>query len=182
MSEATLSYHWSRDEFVRAWKAKVFDHRVELIEGEVWPVVIGDWHGEMSFQVAAALRHPTVRVSGATLPSEDSLPDPDCWVRRISAEPVGTVGSDLSIWDPADVLLVVEVSNETVLQDLSKKAKLYSRAGYPVYWVVTHEVVYEHTEPASTGYRVRTEYRPGDRIPLRYADTDLTVSELLDIR
>lgn len=34
-------------EIVReAWEAGAFDHRVELVEGEVWPVVIGDWHGE----------------------------------------------------------------------------------------------------------------------------------------
>jgi hypothetical protein len=42
---SALRYRFSRDEFVRAWEAAAFDHRVALIEGEVWPVAIGDWHG-----------------------------------------------------------------------------------------------------------------------------------------
>jgi hypothetical protein len=48
-----------------------------------------------------------------------------------------------------------------------------------VYWVVTKDVVFEHTEPTPTGYRTRTEYRPGDRIPVRYAETTLAVDDLL---
>jgi Uma2 family endonuclease len=43
------------------------------------------------------------------------------------------------------VLLVVEVADETLIQDLNVKAKLYGQAGYPVYWVVTQEAIYEHT-------------------------------------
>jgi hypothetical protein len=45
------------------------------------------------------------------------------------------------------VLLVVEVSDDTMLHDLQIKTKLYGNAGYPVYWVVTMEAIYEHTEP-----------------------------------
>ncbi|HEX3197225.1 MAG TPA: hypothetical protein VHR39_06670, partial [Propionibacteriaceae bacterium] len=29
-----------------------FDQRVELIEGDVWPVVIGDWHGMVGKVIA----------------------------------------------------------------------------------------------------------------------------------
>jgi Putative restriction endonuclease len=175
-------YRWSRDEFLRAWEAGVFEHRVELIDGEIWPVVIGSWHGDAVGELTALLRRPAVRVTTATLPTGESLPDPDCWVRRAEAEPIGKVGSKLSIWAPADVLLVVEVADETTIQDLNTKARLYGRAGYPVYWVVTQEGVYEHTEPTSAGYRTRVEYRRGDRIPLRYAGTDLTVEDLIDPR
>ncbi|QIS21793.1 Uma2 family endonuclease [Nocardia terpenica] len=181
MSEATLSYHWSRDEFVRAWKAGVFDHRVELVEGEIWPVVIGDWHGGTVGEIIGMLRHPGVRVMTSTLAAGDSLPDPDCWVKRIDAEPAGSVGARLSIWKPEDVLLVVEVSDETVMQDLTIKQKMYGRTGYPVYWVVTQDVIYEHTEPTQDGYRRRTEYRPGDRIPIPYANADIAVGELLEL-
>ncbi|NNH72583.1 Uma2 family endonuclease [Nocardia uniformis] len=177
--EATLSYHWSRDEFVRAWDADVFERRVELVEGEVWPVVIGSWHGETVMTVAAVLPRRGVRISSSTLPTGDSLPDPDCWVRRRDAEPTESIGSRLAVWDPRDLLLVIEVSDETVMQDLGVKAKLYGRAGYPAYWVVTKDVIYEHTEPTASGYRLRAEYRAGDRIPIRYADTDLAVDDLL---
>ena len=61
--------------------------------------------------------------------------------------------------------------------DLGTKAKLYGRAGHAVYWVVTKDVVFEHTEPTLTGYQTRTEYRPGDRIPVRYAETTLAVDD-----
>ena len=179
MSAAPLAYHWSVGEFLRAWEAGVFDHRVELVDGDVWPVVIGSWHGETVLQVAAMLRHPRVRVTAATLPTGESLPDPDCWVRRAEAEPVGTVGSRLEVWDPADVLLVVEVSDETMLADLEIKAGLYGRAGYPVYWVVTRDAIYEHTTPTTRGYHTRNEYRLGEQIPLAYAGTELPVADLL---
>ncbi|MEU6184716.1 Uma2 family endonuclease [Nocardia sp. NPDC047038] len=95
------------------------------------------------------------------------------------AEPVDLIGNKLSVWAASDVLLVVEVSDETVVQDLNRKADLYSRAGYPTYWVVTKDVIYEHTEPTSEGYRTRTRYRPGDHIPVHYADTTIAVDDLL---
>lgn len=164
---------------MRAWEAGAFDHRVELIEGEVWPVVIGSWHGDTVGQLTAVLPRSGVRVTTATLPTGESLPDPDCWVRRAEAAPIGTVGSRLTVWDPSDVLLVVEVSDDTVLHDLNVKTRLYGQAGYPVYWVVTQDVIYEHTVPTPRGYRTRVEYRPGERIPVGYAGTDLAVDDVI---
>lgn len=179
MSVAPLAYHWSKSEFLRAWEAGAFDHRAELVDGEVWPVVIGSWHGLTVGQIIGTLPRSGGRITKETLPTGDSLPDPDCWVRRAGAEPVGTLGSRLSIWDSTDVLLVVEVSDQTMLADLEIKAKLYGRAGYAAYWVVTPDVIYEHTVPTSRGYRTRTEYRPGERIPVAYASTELDVADLL---
>ena len=115
----------------------------------------------------------------ATLPTGGSLPDPDCWVRRAEADPIGAIGSRLSVWGASDVLLVVEVADETTIQDLNVKAKLYGQAGYPVYWVITQEAIYEHTGPISTGYRTRVEYLHGERIPVPYASTELAVDELI---
>lgn len=179
MTQPALAYRWSRSEFVRASEAGAFDRRVELVEGEIWPVVIGSWHGDTVGPLLASLPRSGVRVTTATLPTGESLPDPDCWVRPADAEPIGTVGSRLSIWDAADVLLVVEVADETTIQDLNVKAKLYGQAGYPVYWVVTQEAIYEHTGPIVTGYRTRVEYLHGERIPVRYASTDLAIDDLI---
>ena len=58
--------------------------------------------------------------------------------------------------DSSDVLLVIEVSDDTPRQDLSVKTRLYGRAGYPVYCVVAQDAIYEHTEPTSSGYRTRS--------------------------
>ena len=173
------TYRWTASEFLRAWEAGAFDHRVELIEGEVWPVVIGDWHGEMVSLVHAVLPREGVRITSSTLPSGDSLPDPDCWVRRVDAVPAGRLGRKLSEWDPSDVLLVVEVSDETVMADLTIKARLYGSSGYAVYWVVTEDTIYEHTEPRPSGYALVRKYGRGERIPVRYAGTDLAVDDLI---
>ncbi|MFC4107895.1 Uma2 family endonuclease [Micromonospora zhanjiangensis] len=182
MTQPVLAYRWSQSEFVRASEAGAFDHRVELVEGEIWPVVIGSWHGETVAQVLALLPRTGARLTTASLPTGGSLPDPDCWVRRADAEPIGTVGARLSVWDASDVLLVVEVADETMIQDLNVKTRLYGRAGYPVYWVVTQEAVYEHTGPISSGYRTRTEYLRGERIPVPYVATDLAVDDLIASR
>lgn len=179
MTHAALVYHWSQSEFLRAWEAGAFDNRVELVEGQVWPVVTGPWHGKTVMRLAAVLPRAGVEITAETLPSGESLPDPDCWVQRAGAEPIRPLGSKLAVWDPADVLLVVEVSDDTMLHDLQTKMRLYGRTGYPVYWVVTKEAIFEHTEPTPSGYRVRREYRRGERIPVGYADTDLAVDELI---
>lgn len=179
MTEASIAYRWTRSEFLRAWEAGAFDHRVELVEGEVWPVVIGSWHGRAVFRIARQLPTKGVEVTSETLPTAQSLPDPDCWVLRADADQVDSLGPKIAVWDPSDVLLVIEISDETVMQDLGIKAKLYGRAGYSTYWVVTRTVVYEHTEPTPTGYRTRKEYRPGDDIPVHYAGVTIPVDDLL---
>ncbi|MFY1651000.1 Uma2 family endonuclease [Solwaraspora sp. WMMB762] len=179
MTEPVLAYRWSRSEFLRASEAGAFDHRVELVEGEIWPVAIGSWHGDTVGQLLATLPRDGVRVTTATLPTGESLPDPDCWVRRVDAGPIGMVGSRLSVWAAVDVLLVVEVADETMIQDLNVKTRLYGQAGYPVYWVVTQRAIYEHTGPISSGYRTRVEYLPGERIPVPYAGIELAVDDLI---
>jgi Uma2 family endonuclease len=179
VTQPVLAYRWSQSEFVRASEAGAFDHRVELVEGEIWPVVIGSWHGDTVGQLLGLLPRSGVRVTTATLPTGESLPDPDCWVRPADAVPIGTVGSRLSVWNATDVVLVVEVADETLIQDLNVKARLYGQAGYPVYWVVTQEAIYEHTGPISTGYRTRVEYHHGERISVSYSGTDLAVDDLI---
>lgn len=179
MSATVPNYRWSPGEFVLAWEAGAFEHRVELIEGEVWPVVIGDWHGRKVSDVNFALRQFVRDVTMATLPSGRSLPDPDCWVTRPGAQPSGTIGTRLSTWNPADVLLVVEVSDETLMADLTTKARVYGAAGWPVYWVVSPEAVYVHTGPHDAGYRQRVEYRSGERLPVPFAEAEIAVDDLI---
>jgi hypothetical protein len=52
-------------------------------------------------------------------------------------------------------------------------------AGWPVYWVITPKAIYEHTEPHSAGYYVPREHLRGDRLPVRYAGTEVAVDDLL---
>ena len=148
---ASVAYRWDVEAFLRAHDAEVFRTRVELVDGEVWPVVIGDWHGQTTFRVAAALSGQGV-LSAATLATGPSLPDPDVWVRDPGATAVDVVSARLSRWDPAGVRLVVEVSDETEQADLTTKARVYGSAGYRRYWVVTRDGVHVHTDPVADGY------------------------------
>ena len=161
----TVTYEWDVESFLRAHDAGAFGGRVELVDGEVWRVVLGDWHGRVTPRVVAALvGHDEVLQS--TLPSAGSLPDPDVWVLRSGARPVGAVTARLSRWAPSDVLLVVEVSDETVAADLGVKARLYGAAGYARYWVVTRDGVHEHTGPRPDGYAHVRLAGPGDDVVL----------------
>lgn len=179
VSQFVTPYRWSPSAFLRAHDAGAFSQRVELVEGEVWPVVIGDWHGETLTRVVRALPTEGATITMATLPSGESLPDPDCWVRREQVEPRGHLGSRLSLWRPDDVLLVVEVSDETVMADLTVKTRVYGSAGYATYWVVASDLVYVHTSPVPGGYAHREEYHPGDVVPVPYADAGIAVADLL---
>ena len=179
VNAAVPNYRWSAEEFLRAWEAHAFAARVELVEGEVWPVVIGDWHGDAVFRLAGLLGNLGLAGTTATLPSSTSLPDPDLWLRRPGALPSGTLGSRLSTWSSSDVLLVVEVSDETLVADLTTKARLYGSAGWPLYWVVSREAVHVHSEPHAQGYRFRVESRRGDRLPVPGVDVEIAVDELI---
>jgi hypothetical protein len=66
VSQSTLAYHWSQSEFLRAWEAGAFDHRVELVEGAIWPVVIGSRRGDAVGRLLALLPRTGVRVTTAT--------------------------------------------------------------------------------------------------------------------
>lgn len=179
MSSTVAPYRWSAEEFVRAWEAGGFSSRTELIEGEVWPVIIGGWHGRAVMRVARLLPAVEVEVSAATLPSGTSLPDPDCWVARAGARPTGLIGARAETWAPEDVLLLVEVSDETLMADLTTKARVYGSAGWPTYWVVSPEAVYVHTDPHPSGYGRRVEYRLGQQVPVPYTSDQIAVADLI---
>ena len=179
MTDTVPNYRWSPSEFVRAWEAGAFDHRVELVNGEVWPVVIGEWHGKCTARLIRALPIDGGELTTQTLPSGDSFPDPDLWVQRVDSRPIRVVGRRVPVWSPEDVLLVVEISDETMVADLTTKAALYGSAGFPHYWVVTREALFAHSEPTSMGYRQRTEYRPGDQLRMPYGDAVVDIGGLL---
>jgi Uma2 family endonuclease len=162
---------WTRDAFLLAWDAGVFDgDRVELVKGRLITASIGDWHGDTATNAAFLLRADGVRVSSSSLVSGGSVPDPDCWVRREPAQPAESVSRRLSCWHAEDVLLVVEVGDETKQLDLTDKAEIYGAAGFPVYWVIHRDGVEEFTGPAPHGYSLRRSYRRGEQVPLPYVD------------
>jgi len=89
---------------------------------------------------------------------------------------------------PQDIALLVEVSNTTLPRDRTVKARVYARAGVAVYWIINLvdrqiEVYSEPTGPApQPAYGRRTDYRPGQAVPLVIGGTQvgqIAVNELL---
>jgi Uma2 family endonuclease len=113
----------------------------------------------------------------------ESEPEPDGAVVR------GDFASyDNHLPTAADIGLVVEVSDSTLAFDRRDKGRIYARAGIPVYWIVNvadrQVEVYADPDPAAgpPAYRARTDYRPGDAVPITLAGAavgTIAVSELL---
>jgi Uma2 family endonuclease len=73
---------------------------------------------------------------------------------------------------PADVGLVIEVADTSLVQDQGAKKRIYARAGIPIYWIANlkkrrYEV---YTAPEATGdkatFRERRDYAPTETIPV----------------
>lgn len=72
----------------------------------------------------------------------------------------------------ADVGLVIEVADSSLLRDQRDKTRIYARAGIPVYWIVNLvdrriEVYSQPTGPTAVpAYQSFQTYQPGDAVPL----------------
>ncbi len=86
---------------------------------------------------------------------------------------------------PSDVLCVIEVSDSSLLRDLTVKLGVYAAGGVPVYVVVDlqHDVVLVHRDPQPDGtYPPPVELRRGDTLALPAGPTgtvDVPVARLL---
>jgi Uma2 family endonuclease len=85
---------------------------------------------------------------------------------------------------PADVALLVEVSDTTLRQDRGKKRTAYARAGIAVYWIVNlvARQVEVYTRPVKEGrYRSRKAFKPGQQVPVAIAGQPLRPIAVDDI-
>ena len=70
--------------------------------------------------------------------------------------------------DPADVALLVEVSESTLDRDQGEKLSAYATGNIPVYWIVNlvDNQVEVYTGPGPGGYRSRQDFKPGQTVPV----------------
>jgi Uma2 family endonuclease len=134
------------------------DARVELIEGEIIDMApIGTDHGGVvdvlnRLFIRALGDQAIVRTQGAILLDQRSMPQPDLAVLAPgkddyrSAHPM-----------PADVWLVIEVSDSTLRYDRNVKAPLYARHGIPEVWIVDlpNDELHWYREPVGGKYAVQ---------------------------
>ncbi len=152
--------------------------RVELIDGYMVDK-IGKNNAEHGYATKQTIKALDNRLpAGWTSRKEEPVripafdePEPDIAIVR---------GSDADyrhrIPEPADVALLVEVSETTLYQDRGTKWTAYARAKIPVYWIINLVApqVEVYTRPVKAGsYRSRHVYKPGPQVPVVIAGQQL---------
>jgi Uma2 family endonuclease len=120
-----------------------------------------------------------VRVqSGISLPEFHSRPEPDiAWLkpkRYMAGHP-----------EAKDILLLIEVADISLDTDQNDKAKLYSAAALPEYWVVNalEMCIHVYREPSAHGYRWLMTASCGEQIaPMACPTASLSLDDLFDRR
>ena len=89
-----------------------------------------------------------------------SAPEPDATVLRHPMQELGAPPG------PRDILFVAEISNTSVLFDMTVKAGLYARTGIPEYWVLDVESrkVIVHRRPEAGRYCDVAAYGAGETL------------------
>jgi Uma2 family endonuclease len=144
------------------------DARVELIEGAIIDMApIGELHIAAVMHLTHCLvnavgKQALVSVQGAVRLSIHDQPQPDFAVLRLTADAYRQ-----HVPAPADILLLIEVSDSTLAFDRGTKALLYARHGIAEYWVVSVErsVLHVFREPNGGRYGSELTLTPG-RLPV----------------
>ncbi|HKA22520.1 MAG TPA: Uma2 family endonuclease [Blastocatellia bacterium] len=159
------------------------DSPVELIEGEVVRMSpIGSRHAGVVNRSTMYLNRlladvVVVSVQNPIRLSDVSEPQPDISLLR----PREDFYSD-SHPGPGDVLVVIEVADESLRFDRKVKLPLYARAGIPQVWLIDLQknVVEIHSKPRSGRYQMSVSLKRGDGLVIpELADFSFKVENLL---
>ena len=157
--------------------------RVELLDGRIIDMSpIGPFHGGVTNYLnqvftAAARGRWVISVQNPVHLDDHSEPQPDLML----VKPVADFYRKRHP-QPADVFLLIEVSDSTLAADQENKLPAYGRAGVPEVWLVNlNELTVEiYREPHFAGYGSKTVLHPGDQAaPLAFPDVVVDVGELL---
>jgi Uma2 family endonuclease len=173
------------DEYEAMGRAGILaeDERVELIEGQIVAMSpVGSLHqarvdrlAALFFAAVGALAQ--VRTQGPVRANQYSEPQPDLVLLRSRPDFYETGPPT-----PAEVLLLIEVSDTTLEQDRRIKVPLYARSGIPEVWLeeIAEDAIRVFREPAAEGYAVAFTTRRGDHLsPLAFPDLSIPVADLL---
>ena len=160
------------------------DARVELLDGDIIDMTpIGSRHaGTVNrlnrLLVTAVGARAVVAPQNPVSLDKRSEPQPDVALLAPRADDYS-----LAHAEPAEVLLLVEVSDSSLTYDRDRKAPYYARAGIPECWIVdlnASEVLVLRS-PAPAGYQDIGRCRPGDRLTVDALDgVAIDVTELFD--
>lgn len=177
-------YPFTVDQYRRMIAAGIVtaDEGVELIEGEIIPKMSRNPPHDSTLDKLEDLIRALLP-SGWRLRGQKAItlatgePEPD----------VAVVLGPASRYDahhpgPDEVALVAEVADTSLAIDRDIKLRAYARAGISLYWIVNLEdrQIEVYADPisprnADPRYRTRTDYKPGQDVPLVVAGTQVGV-------
>jgi Uma2 family endonuclease len=143
------------------------DSTIQFINKRLGPLLPSSWY---------------IRIQSA-ITLEDSEPEPDVAVVQGTSRTFR-----LRHPEPADIGLVIEVSDSTLIQDRPAKYAVYASAGIREYWIINLEdlkvdVFWQpRTRFGKAQYRKKAHFRSGQDIPLQLATHRMTVrvDDLID--
>ncbi len=146
------------------------DDRVELIDGEVrWMSPIGTFHAAIVKRYAALLfaqigQTAIISIHNPIRLNAMSEPLPDLAILRYQADFYAQATPS-----PADVLLVIEVSDSTLAYDRVEKLPRYALAEIPEVWItdVNGEAVERYTDPQGDQYATKQTFKRGQQISVQ---------------
>ena len=178
--------HWTRDEYYRAHSVGLFgpEEKLELIRGEIVEKMPQGTPHATAISLTFDALYDVARAAGGfvrcqlpvSLPG-DSEPEPDLAVARGRANDYRGHHPG-----PEDLLLVVEVSDSTLVYDRTDKARLYAEANVSEYWVlnVGERLLEVRRDPQGGEYRSLQTVREGETVsPLFVPAENLAVGDLL---
>jgi hypothetical protein len=182
---APAPMRFTRADYYRMAEAGIIeaDARVELLDGEIYRMSpIGSPHGAVLSMLAQLLTtelkgRAICRVQLPVILDDHSEPEPDLAIVRSRADFYRSAHPG-----PADVLLLVEISDSSIKLDLGRKRALYAQAGIPEYWVfdLTRGVLVTNREPAGEAYASVREHNADAKVaPRAFEDVAVDLKPLL---
>ena len=157
--------------------------RVELIQGEIIEISpIGSRHAasvnRLNRLLAMALgERAVVSVQNPVRLDDFSEPEPDVTLLEPRDDFYAAAHAG-----PADILLLIEVSDSSLLFDREVKLPLYALHKISELWVVNliEDLIEVHREPRDGVYQAVSRLRRGDRLaPEAFPDIETTVESIL---
>ena len=175
-------------EYYRMAEVGILHHteRVELLDGEIIVMApIGIPHATGVRRMERVLHQAlgaaaAISVQNPVRLDDHSEPEPDIALLRFREDDYATAHPG-----PADVLVVMEVSDSTLDFDREVKSKRYAAAGIPEMWVMNlpGDCLDRLDQPGPAGYARHTVFRRGEKIsPAALPDLELAVADLLPPR
>jgi Uma2 family endonuclease len=159
------------------------DDRVELLNGVIVNMMpIGPFHGgsvKRLLRIFERLGHDrwVTSVQDPVQLGEHDEPQPDLLLLRPRDDFYNSKHPR-----PADVFLLIEVSDSTLLTDREDKLPIYARAGIPEVWIVNlnERVVETYRAPQNGAYSQIVCIHPGEPLaPAAFPDATIDTAALL---